>query len=317
MTRFAPALVTSALALTMGIPAHAEVVNFSAPDFDRWNYPFNGTPGIRSLAPTFGAVGIPGAFDDRDGQFLIGFDTSAALPTLGPGQNYQVNAVTVTATHSTGGFVYDPSYDSFETYDGTTTDTDTGRPITLTATGLRSGYTNFGFGATIPGPPTYTESEAFGLGNPAGESVRSAFAAAFDPSGNLIDVSNNVTDGFDFNPFAVGTTNLTPGSNVAEATPGSTPGSTFTFDLNLTDALILGYIQQGIDDGGLFFSLSSLHGASQSGGTSPNFYTSDNFDPAAVAPTLAIDFTVVPEPTAIALMGLGLPLLLRRKRGVS
>ncbi|MEM9296075.1 MAG: hypothetical protein AAGA57_09760, partial [Planctomycetota bacterium] len=42
-------------------------IQLNEPDFDRWMYPFNLTPGARGRAPTFGAIGA-GAFDERDGQ---------------------------------------------------------------------------------------------------------------------------------------------------------------------------------------------------------------------------------------------------------
>lgn len=295
--------LTVGLCLSSAV-AHADTATFNTPDFDRWNYPFNGTPGARSTAPVFGAVGVTG-FDDRDGQFLIGFDTSTALPALGLGQSYQINSVTVTATHTTGAFTYDPTYDGFETYDGTTTDSDAGRPIVLTGTGFRGGFSAIEFSPAIPGQPGYAEGETFAFGDPTAEGVRNAYAAAFDAGGNLIDVSNNVSDGFDFTPFAVGTTGLTAGDAVVEAVAGVSPGSTFTFDVNLADADILGYVQQGIADGGLSFTISSLTATTQQNPGNPNFYTRDNFDPAAIDPTLVIDFTVIPEPVSLALLLIG------------
>lgn len=78
---------------------------------DRWMYPFAFTGGTRDLAPTFGAVGTPG-FDNRDAQFLIGFDTSSTVPVGQGAANYQINSVTVRAmVGSPAGFEYDPTYD--------------------------------------------------------------------------------------------------------------------------------------------------------------------------------------------------------------
>ncbi|MEO0515407.1 MAG: hypothetical protein AAF086_08970, partial [Planctomycetota bacterium] len=235
----------------------------------------------------------------------------------------------------TGTFIYDPTYDAYQTYlpdiedpnDTNSTipdpnfiaDSDAGRPVILTGAGLRSGYAGFTFGSDTPGAPpfTYEEDEAFGFGDPTVPNVRTAFAAAFDGSGQLIDISNNVSEGFDVTPFAVGTTNVAPGTTVDEAgAPGGTePGSTFDFDLNLADAAILSYVQQGIDDNALFFSISSLHAASRGGTASfPNFYTKDSFDPAAIAPQLLIDFTVVPEPVSGAILFSLIGLTLTRSR---
>jgi hypothetical protein len=57
-------------------------------------------------------------------------------------------------------------------------------------------------------------------------------------------------------------------------------GSQLTFDLNLDDPLIYGYVQCGLNDGNLSFIAASLLGASFSGPPNyPNFYTS--FSPIA------------------------------------
>lgn len=313
-----------AFILAMGIIScswlGATTINLPQPDFDRWNYPFNGTPGTRGTAPTFGAFGS--TFDNRDGQFLLGFDLATHLPTLNSGEKFVITSLVVTATHSTGSFVYDPTYDSYRTYldpldPNFLPDTDAGRPIVLTGAGLKSsvGYTAFSFNDPATGsPPFYGESEAFGFGDPTLKNVRSAFAfdpnsvSPSNPSGNI---SNNVDDGFDFDPWAVGQANLTPGDSVTEAVPGSSPGETFTFSLNTGDAGIQSYLEAGLNSGALFFSISSLHSAAQqAGGANPNFYTRDNFDPAAVPATLSLTFEVIPEPSSALLAALGLVLLL-------
>ena len=83
---------------------------------DRWMYPFAFTGGTRNLSPTFGAVGTPG-FDNRDAQFLIGFDTSAVIPAGQGADNYQINSITVRAmVGAPSGFEYDPTYDPFRAY---------------------------------------------------------------------------------------------------------------------------------------------------------------------------------------------------------
>jgi len=286
-------------------------VSSQSVDFDRWNYPFNGSPGVRNAAPTFGAVGNPG-FDDRDGQFLIGLNSAdLGVPTgLNP-TDYQISSLTVTATHSTGSFLYDPTYDS-----ALSADTDAGAPIVLTGAGLRNGFTDFTFGAGDA--TTFAENSPFQNGNAfvsTGPGVRHAFAAAFDGSGNLVDVSNNVRNGFDFTPWAVGTTDLNPGDAVAEAVPGVSPGSTFTFEVDLSDPDILAYVQQGLADGGLFFSVTSLTQTTQDNPGNPNFYTTNEFDPAAVDPSVSFDLTVVPEPASLTLVLGGGAMLLRRRTG--
>ncbi len=318
-----PRITCAAAFLACVTVAQATTVTFNTPDFDRWNYPFNGTPGTRGSAPVFGAFNS--TFDNRDGQFLIGFDTSSAVPALGPGQSYQINSATVTATHSTGSFAYDPTYDIYQTYLDISdpkfvADSDPGRPIVLTGAAVKTtvGYTSLAFSDfDTAAPPLYAEAETFGFGSPAAKDTRSAFA--FDPnavsgSNPFGNVSNNVDDGFDFTPWAVGQAPLSPGDTVSEANPGFSPGETFTFDINTVDAAIQSYLQTGLTNGGLFFSISSLHDTSMSGGSNPNLYTQDNFDPAAVPATLSLDYSIIPEPAAPALFALVAALMLTRIR---
>ncbi len=299
---FLAALVSTQLgvsSLTAGT-----VTAWTRPDFDRWMYPFNAAPGIRNLAPTFGAVGEDG-FDDLDGQFVIGFNTSAnGIPTaaeIPSGQRLQIKSVTVSATHFQGGVIYDPTFDPYQSYLPTLDadylgDTDPGRPIELYGAGLVDLYDGFAFGPSTPaniGPPLFEEGDFFNLTNPIGENQRAAFA--YDPLyGN---VSNAVSERvFGAQPFAVGQTTATPGSVVAQGVPGVSTGATFTFSVDLARAEVLDYIEQSlVGDGSLFFTIVSLHSAAQQvAGANPNFYTRDNFDPKAIAPTLSIDWELVP-----------------------
>ena len=246
MKRVSLTSVAMILALVTGLyntTASADLFEFSAPDFDRWVYPFNAMPGSRPAAPTFGAIGDPG-FDQRDGQFLVGFNTAAVLPAVGPGQSYQINSVQVTATHSFGSFEYDPTYDPYATYldpndSEFVADSDEGRPILLTGAGLRNGHIAFTFNLdpNNAGVPFYEEDDPFTFGPPGAE-VRNTYAFSPDAPGNG-DVSNNVLDAFDFVPFAVGTTGLSPGDPVDEGVLGASPGSTFTFDVDLRNSQTL------------------------------------------------------------------------------
>ncbi len=287
----------------------AQAASFSgSADFDRWNYPFNFSPGTRTAASTFGAVGPPpGMFDDRDAQFLIGFDTSAfaaSLPALGANQAYRVTSAKVNATTSTGSFTYDPTYDSHTTYGFAPTDTDAGRPVVLSGAGLRN-FLGFSFAGGATPPPFFSEGSAFGFGDPRLEGVRNAFAA--DADGN--DISNNVRDGFDINPFGVGqNAALSSGDTVVADT-------TLDFAIDVSDADIQSYLTSGLSSG-LFFTISSLHSASQGGPTVfPAFYTRDNTGTGAIAPTLELSVAVVPEPTTALLARLaGVGLLATRRR---
>ncbi len=275
------------------------VVSFSQPDFDRWMYPFSSTPGVRATASTFGAPGQD-SFDDYDAQFLLGFNTAAAgVPTSVPsGFRLQINSVRVTATHTTGSFDYDPTHDDFTSYldasdPEVTVDGDPGRPIELFGVGLRNGFAALGFGPTAAGPPIFEESEAYRFGSPLGKAVRNAFA--WDPAAG--DVSNVLADRlWSTTPWAVGTTDLDPGDPVVQSVAGVSAGNTFAFEVDLSRSDVLAYLEAGLANGGLFFSVVSLHSVGMTGGTNPNFYTRDNFDPAKIAPTLAIDYELVPIP---------------------
>jgi hypothetical protein len=100
-----------------------------------------------------------------------------------------------------------------------------------------------------------------------------------------VDVSNNVgkTNAaftpFEVVPFAIGqTTNAAPGGLVPA-------GAKVTFDLNLGDPFVLGYVQAGLNTGSLRFMVSSLHVTGGQFGTPsyPDFVT--HFNDAAFEPT--------------------------------
>lgn len=308
-------------------PTFAETVSRSA-DFDRWMYPFNASPGFRGNAPIFGAVGEGDSFDDFDGQFLVGFNTSAAgVPTSVPeGFKLLIHSVRVTATHSSGAFIYDPTFDPYQSHldpsdPDYVADSDGGRPIEIWGAGLRGGFTSFGFGATVPGGATFEEGDIFAFGDPTAARVRNAYA--YDP--NFGDVSNVVTDRlFTATPWAIGANDaLTPGSLVPQGVPGVSVGATFTFDIDLSRPEVLAYVMEGISDGGLFFTITSLASTTQGGTSNPNFYTRETFDPAALgaAPAIFIDYAIVPVPEpgtlALAASGFGLMgLLALRRKGI-
>jgi hypothetical protein len=282
------------------VPATAGAATIAAPSLDRWMYPFSATPGSRTTASTFGAIGEDG-FDDRDAQFLVGFDTTSVAPAgLGAG-NYAVGSVTVTAAVATGGvFAYDGTVDPRASYGAGGTDADAGRPVELFGVGYRNGFTR----------QTFAENSPFSPAGP-GEAVRNAFAADY-AAGSAVDVSNNVSGtatsaAFEATPWAVGRTALAAG----EIVPANT---TFTFELDMTDPDVLAYVQDGLNAGDLRFALTSLHEASLGGSPSfPNFYTRENLLASAAPASLTV--TLVPEPSAVAAAaGLAGAALLRRRR---
>lgn len=136
---------------------------------DRWMYPFNGTPGTRTGASVFGAVG-EADFDDRDAQFFVRFDTTGTAAAGLDAENYAVGALRLTLTTNQGEtLTYDPTEDALETYDGTVADGDAGRPLELFGVGSRNGQTAAGFDegsafTSLPptmGPPGQGENRSF------------------------------------------------------------------------------------------------------------------------------------------------------------
>ena len=233
------------------------------PTLDRWMYPFNFEPATRPVAPTFAS--FDPRFDTRDAQFFIGWDTDTLVTTNRHPANYLLRRVLLTLTITADqAFVYDPTYDSYVTYmtnqPGYVPDTDAGRPVELYGAAFRGGFT-----AT-----TYTETSSYGpLGPVAGDTIsiatRNAFPVMFGPDGQPLDVSNNVGQQnaawtnapFEARPWAIGqTTNAAPGELVPD-------DSKFTFDVDLTDPLVVGYLQQALDQGKLRLVVNSLSPAVQ------------------------------------------------------
>lgn len=269
-------LIVGAAALgATGVAAAGPVeVNYAQPTLDRWVYPFNSTPGTRIEANVFGAVLMPG-FDDRDGQFLIGFDTGGEIPTGLGAENYRIISVRVRATISQGGrFVYDPTHDPVSTvYAPTnpafTPDEDAGKPIDLFGAGYRNGWglTNAG------GLQEFCETCPFGgvpLEPPA-EGARNVFAAIFDSAGTATDISRQVRLEIEATPMAVG--------RAATVAPGAVvPADTeFTFDVDLCAPNVRAYFQRSLNEGRINLIITSLHPLSGPGGTEyPVFYTKEH-----------------------------------------
>lgn len=250
-------------------------------------YPFNGTPGTRFTANTFGVPMIEG-FDDRDAQFILMFETGGEIPGELGLDAYRVVSARVTVTvYNDREFFYDGTTDPIASYRPTDdplheTDTDTGRPIEIFPLGYRDGFSlaswqeNSAF--TVSGDPFIDASR-----------IRTAFAAAIDADGNATDVSLAVRDQIDAPALATGTAPLTPG----QAVPADT---TFSFDLDLCDAGVRRYFAEAFDHGRLNLVVASMHGASYDPDIGPSdpaypiYYTSEN--PLALAfgytPTLEL-----------------------------
>lgn len=277
--------ILAAIAVAAAGSAVAQTTtNYASPNFDRWNYPFNFTPGVRTTATTFSGENAsfpPNFFDDRDGQFLNSFITAS---DYAPGQgasNYVITEATFTATLVGGTFDYD-------------TVRNDGASIELFGTGFRGGLNAFAYG----------EDFSYGFGDPTSEDIRNAYATDA-AGGSRRDVSNEIRDGFVSTPFAQGL--------IAGEAPGSVTGAgqLVTFSLDLTNPDVLAYLQDSLNSGIVSLTVSSLHSVVQGdAGTAPAFGTKEGGTPA----TLSITAEVIPAPGTAALLGLGGLAAARRRR---
>lgn len=260
-------------------------LRFVEPSLDRWMYVANSTPGSRAQASTFSAL-PSGGVDDRFAQFLISFDTTG-LPTGLPSEMYQVTAVTLTATIGQDElFVFDPSYDSYNTFTGLV-DEDDGRPLELHGVGYRGEFTSV----------TFEED------SPYGSSVRNAFALGFDQDGVQRDVTNSISDQFESQPWSIGQIRRPDTGSDGKVIRGANlqPGelvprdAKVEFPLDLTLPGVKAYLQEGLSQGRLSLVLSSLHPATQQGGEFVSYYTKEDSDHVffgGLAPQLELDVVV-------------------------
>ncbi len=237
------------------------------PQLDRWMYPFNSTPGTRPVISTFGSA--PGApeFDSRDGQFIVAYSTDTQIPPALGADQYRVTSARVTIEFANDLVVaYDPSPDSWRSFLAASdpefvADTDAGQSIDLFGCGFRNGFSLATFVENSPyaTPP-----------NPMASGVRNAFALSFNDEGTAIDVSNNPRERFEPRRFATGNcSTLASGALVPVNTA-------MHFDLNLADPFVQRYLCTGLDQGKLFFVISSLTFVEQQGGNFPAFFAKEN-----------------------------------------
>lgn len=278
---------------TPAFPQQPYVLKSAPANLARWMYPFNGNPASRPTASVFGSLGSTPDFDSRDAQFLLGWTTTNRIPAGQGAENYLIRRARVTLTIASGNqYVYSGALRDYRNYFPTNdsrylASTNVGIPVELFGAGYRGGYT----------AGTFPQDGPWEI-NPTGyHTNRTVYAAGFDTNGLLVDVSNNVGDNgtneisapFEVAPFAVGqTTNAAEGQLMPL-------GGQLTFDLNLDDPLIYGYVRQALNDGNLSLVATSLQSSSLSG--PPNyasFFTS--FSPIATAdqyPLLDIEGEIV------------------------
>ena len=267
--RTVPAAFLAPLALlTAAADADQYSAQYPAPALDRWNYAFNPTPGTRITASTFGNEPGGTLFDNRDGQFIVGFNTAAQIPSGLGNTRYTVTACVLEVTYANDFIVeYDPTVDPFTAFLPTTDpqyldDADAGQPIELYATGFRNGFSVTNWVETSP----YTVAGQ----SPLNPGVRNAFAMGHNPSGQWVDVSNSVRERWTPTPLAVGRIDgLKPGSLIPIGTP-------LRFELDVSRADVQEFLRGAVNTGRLRFSISSLTKVVQQGGSFPSFYCREN-----------------------------------------
>jgi hypothetical protein len=256
-------LTMVALLSAVDVSAAGSPVVIAEPSQDRWMYPSNSTPGTRAQASTFSALPGSAGLDDRWGFYLFAFHTAAVIPAGLPPGIYQIHSIKVRATIGQERlFRYDPSYDSWLTH-GTPTvpasvaDGDAGRPLELHGAGFRGTWTS----------STFLETSPYGSSIPGN---RNAYPMGFDAAGVARDVSNNITGQFDSVPWSIGKTHSLAAEEWVPI------DSTFDFDVDTALPGVNHYLRQGLATGRVWFSLTSLHPATQQGGEFVAWYTKDD-----------------------------------------
>ena len=236
-------LATASLSSAVG--AEVFTVTYGEPDYDRWMYPYNATPGTRIAGPTFG--GAYPEIDDRQGQTMVGFVT-VDVPIDLPPSAYRVLSMSVDIAIINDVVIYDDTPDAREThYPDGQIDEDPGRPFHLSGAGFRGDFDATTFGEDGPGP--------FGFGL----SQRNVYALGFDENGEAIDISNNLSEEFDPKLFAIGTCEgVTPGDAIPELTR-------VVFDLDVEDPYISCYLSQALSFGTVDLVISSFQSGNQDG----------------------------------------------------
>jgi prepilin-type N-terminal cleavage/methylation domain-containing protein/prepilin-type processing-associated H-X9-DG protein len=178
------------------------------------------------------------------------------------------------------------------------------RPMELCGVGFRAGYSGYEFSGAAAGPPLLDEiTHPFSAGD--GGYVAYPIVGNADEPGAYRDVSNSVTGGYSATeldnfteaftpaPWAIGTTDLAPGTVIPENTK-------FEFDLNLEEPGVLPYLQEALSAGAVGFFLSSLHDTGEfgAGGGYPKWYMKESTGfpyYSTTPPTLTIEYAILSD----------------------
>ena len=321
MQNLGKVMLAAAIVASWPLTSHAEVASWNAPALDTWTYPAGGSPGSRTLGPTF--LTSPGTDDNdqflpssardpaRRGMSFAAFETATLITAGLSPTRYSVSSVTVTFTMqqaTTGVIHYDdtPDTNSELLADYLSGDIDTARPMELYGVGFQADHVGFDLGGGDAEGELFSEDE-YPYSPTDATGVLVAYPIASNESGNYVDVSNSLTGGysataagnettaFDPVPWAIGTV---AGLNNGDVIPTNT---TFTFSIDLELPGVTEYVQQALSGGSLGFYLSSLHfpGDPHNGFTVPypQWYLKEF--PAqfgGIAPTLEVNFEIVSLP---------------------
>lgn len=299
-----------------------ETAGWTEPDLDTWVYPnaiyvpdFNVTPGNRAFGPSFGGLSLdpetdtlnPG-FASRGGYSVFAFETTEQIDAGLAPERYQINSVTVTVTAERGqdgDLTYSATPLTIESATDAVRDSNFGVqvPMELFGVGFNGLFDFEGFDLGLGGPGVrYSEADdVWGRGADDREYILYPADAQGRDSVNSLNGGFSAseelgeTDPFTHEPFAIGTV---PGVSEGQTVPQDT---TFTFDLDLSNPGVVDYLQTGLADGVVGFTLSTLHSASMTGNSNGGFYPQWYMKEAAdffantVPATLDIDFAILPE----------------------
>lgn len=301
-----------------------QVFTFNTPSDDRWHYPFNFSPGTRTSASTFSAVGnFEFGFNDRDGMVYVAWDTTSGIDPNLPLEDYGIASVRVIMTNQVNQFLspdwpIDLTVDEWFTHDvngdgminadgldrtdpndtdGESDDLDPGRPLELF--GLEFGST-FNFD-----PANWNEFSIYIGGTQTTNFPRDPFPFVFQPVSFLqLHVEDSV-QGLHNGSAVPPVTAFTPTPWAIGAPQGYTPGSQSTpfevwFDVALDQSAgaVRDYFRADLQRGRVIVAIATLRETVIMGSTSslPSFYMKEGlFDPGSQAGKLVIEVCTPPQ----------------------
>lgn len=260
--------------------AGGSVVTIGSPAVDTWMYP-PGAGGFSPYAPSFAAPFFT-QDPNRMGFVLLVFDTADVVLGAGEevvGLTLRVRLLNSSTFDPADGYIYDDTQDPVASYGDEALDLDPGRPVEAYAAIFAEGVTLAGWAETTP---------VFGANG------YNAVPADFS-AGEIRDVQNNVNEGFEVAPLAVGVTGdvFSDGGVVKVADL-----ATVSFVIDLTgDAAARSHFTGDAASGRVALVVSSLHVTGEfgeGGEVFPRWATKESFGP--LDASLDVEVGVVEPP---------------------